>query len=318
MIDIEEMKKRAENGDIEAQCRLGRFYADKFDHEQSIKWYRLAAEKGNDEAQRYLGDLFYYGVSGIEENRPEAAKWQRAVAERGYYRSQYNMGRICETGDGVQKDEKEAARWYRLAAEQSYEFAQKKMGDMYVGGIGVPVDNTEAAKWYVLAIHNGSTEAYKELVKIKDVEDAVKWSLSSAEKGDAESMYILGMKYFRGWGVQYDIDKAIELLEAAAELGLVYAQRNIGEIYLDGVQGHNPDYSHYDIIPVDLEKAFKWFKLAAEQNDAVSQFKLGSMYEEGKVVNKDQNEANRLYELAAEQNLYMVKDMFERRRSNKK
>ncbi len=51
----------------------------------------------------------------------------------------------------------------------------------------------------------------------------------------------------------------------------------------------------------DYASALKEFRPLAEQGDAVSQFALGTMYENGRGVPKDDVEAVRWYRLAAEQ-----------------
>ena len=66
----------------------------------------------------------------------------------------------------------------------------------------------------------------------------------------------------------------IKDLEKKAKKGDVVAQRLTGIGYLEGYK-------------VDNKKAFKWFSLAAEGGDAEAMYRLGKMYEDGKV--KDGN-----------------------------
>ena len=51
----------------------------------------------------------------------------------------------------------------------------------------------------------------------------------------------------------------------------------------------------------DDEEAVKWYRLAAEQGHASAQFNLGFMYKEGRGVRQDDEEAVKWYRLAAEQ-----------------
>ena len=51
----------------------------------------------------------------------------------------------------------------------------------------------------------------------------------------------------------------------------------------------------------DEVQAVRWYRLAAEQGYAGSQYWLGELYERGEGVPKDRSEAIRLYELAAKQ-----------------
>ena len=47
-----------------------------------MRWYRKAAEQGNDDAQYELGRAYYYG-NGVEEDDAEAVKWYKKAAEQG-------------------------------------------------------------------------------------------------------------------------------------------------------------------------------------------------------------------------------------------
>lgn len=54
-------------------------------------------------------------------------------------------------------------------------------------------------------------------------------------------------------------------------------------------------------IPQNYPEAMKWFRKAADQGLAKSQFQLGLMYEQGLGVPQDQAEAAKWYQKAADQ-----------------
>lgn len=83
----------------------------------------------------------------------------------------------------------------------------------------------------------------------------------------------------------------IKNLTSLAIKGDSNAQFNLGIIYYNG-QGVKQDY----------QEAFKWFKLAVEQNHAGAQFNLGVTYYNGHGVKQDDQEAFKWFKLAAEQN----------------
>lgn len=60
----------------------------------------------------------------LRTNSAEAAKWYRLAADQGNAEAQYNLGAMYENGLGVAKDSTEAATWYRKAADQGYAAAQ--------------------------------------------------------------------------------------------------------------------------------------------------------------------------------------------------
>ena len=54
-------------------------------------------------------------------------------------------------------------------------------------------------------------------------------------------------------------------------------------------------------VPQNYQEAIKWFRLAANQDNAVAQYTLGRMYEKGEGVPQDYTEAMKWVRLAAEQ-----------------
>ena len=62
--------------------------------------------------------------------------------------------------------------------------------------------------------------------------------------------------------------------------------------YLKGLEAYNAS---------DYKEAVKWYRLAADQGYAASQFNLGVLYKDGKGVPQDYAEAVKWYRLAADQ-----------------
>lgn len=63
--------------------------------------------------------------------------------------------------NGKQQDFTKASEWYRMAAEQGYNIAQHNLGSMYENGRGVPQSNKEAAKWFLKAANQGDEDAWE-------------------------------------------------------------------------------------------------------------------------------------------------------------
>lgn len=78
-------------------------------------------------------------------------------------------------------------------------------------------------------------------------------------------------------------------------MGIAVAQCNLAMCYENG-----------EGVPYDLKEAFKYYTLAANQNNATAQFNLGVFYSEGKGtrwgIPKDRDLAIKWYKLAAAQN----------------
>ena len=73
-----------------------------------------AAERGNIEAQFFLG-LYYYKGKGGTVDMAEAVQWFQLAAEQGYSEAQFCLGLCYEHGDGVDVDFIEAYKWFLLA-----------------------------------------------------------------------------------------------------------------------------------------------------------------------------------------------------------
>ncbi len=334
---IAEIRSRAEQGEKEAQFRLGKTYYDgkdvSKDDVEAVKWYRKAAEQGLATAQNYLGMCYHKG-EGVRQDDVEAVKWFRESAGQGHGNAQYNLGVHYYAGEGVVQDKVEAVKWYRKAAEQGLAVAQVDLGLCYQDGLGVFKDEVEAVRWYRKAAEQGLAEAQNELgfcyhegegVPQDDVE-AVKWFRKAAEQGHAIAQNTLGAHYQRGEGVPQDNVEAVRWYRKAAEQGDATAQDNLGHCYhrgegvlqdeVEGVrwfrkaaeQGHAEAqntlaicYDHGLGISQDYAEAVKWYHKAAEQGLAPAQNYLGMCYRDGVLVAKDDLEAVKWFRKAAEQ-----------------
>ena len=84
---------------------------------QDIDQLRQAAEQGDAEAQNKLGAMYANGER-VPEDAREAVKWFRKAAEQGFASAQYNLGLMYDNGEGVPEDYVKAYAWINLAAAQ--------------------------------------------------------------------------------------------------------------------------------------------------------------------------------------------------------
>ena len=131
---VEQLHVLAEQGDVEAQYKLGRIYANgegvPRNGSEAVRWYRLAADQGNVNAQYRLGNMYADG-KGVFRNDVEAVGWYRLAADQGHGGAMFALGAIYKGGEGVLRDEAEAVRWYRLAAEQGFDLALSNLGFLF-------------------------------------------------------------------------------------------------------------------------------------------------------------------------------------------
>lgn len=151
-------REAAEQGDTNAQLRLGRLAESA---EEAEQWYRKAlqgfqakANQGDAEAQIALGAMYEFG-QGVTESPEEAKKWYLKAAEQGNPDAQFRLGRFYteDSDEEVLSDEgyrwySEAAQGYREAADRGDSEAQYQLGVMYERGWGVQKSEQEALRWY--------------------------------------------------------------------------------------------------------------------------------------------------------------------------
>lgn len=99
---------------------------------------------------------------------------------------------------------------------------------------------------------------------------------TTAEKGDANAQYEVGMRHIEGEGVPQDYKKAFELLSKAAEQKHAKAENALGMMYSEGLG-----------IPRDYKKAIEWYTRAAQQGNTAAQYNLGGMYHKEQGIPKD-------------------------------
>jgi TPR repeat protein len=103
----------------------------------------------------------YEKGQGVPQDYKTAVKWYKLAAEQGDADAQYNLGVMYAEGKGVPQDYKTAVKWYRLAAEQGDADAQYNLGNAYVRGQGVIQDNVYAHMWLNIAASSGDKGSVK-------------------------------------------------------------------------------------------------------------------------------------------------------------
>jgi hypothetical protein len=101
-----------------ATCAMkgGEYIAhDQADFSNSLAIWLPLAERGDPEAQTYVGEIYEYGL-GTDESFSTAAYWFQLASEQNYARAMINLGYLYESGLGVKKDLAKALNLYRDAS----------------------------------------------------------------------------------------------------------------------------------------------------------------------------------------------------------
>lgn len=227
-------------------------------------------------------------------------------------------------GDDTSQDFSKAFYWYRKLAEMENATAQYNLALFYAKGCGVPRNFDKAAEWMLKAADNGEAVAINEadkyrklsidiekadkddtkaqaelaefymglgssLIQYGNAENDYKKALSLAEKAEKASepaaLWVLGLAYDHGRGVNKNKNKAIEYYERGADMAHPGCQHNLGCMYLRG-----------DTIKIDVKRGFELCMKAAEQGFVPAMKDVGNCFQFGTGVNADMSSAIFWYE----------------------
>lgn len=164
-------------------------------------------------------------------------------------------------------------------------------------------NSQEAVNCYRKAADAGNAQGmynlgdmYRHWPKIRDYPQAIEWYLKAAEAGVPRGWTSVGAMYQYADGAEKDCQQAISLYSKAAEAGDPLAMVDMGIFYEKGC----------DEVPLDYKQAVDSFRKAAdavnasEKVVAIASYHLGSMYENGRGVETDLQQARTWYRKAAQ------------------
>lgn len=310
----EGVEEKANSGDAEAQCRLGKMYYmglnTEQDYEKAISWFTKSEKQGNIDAAYSLG-LCYYNGQGVEQHYDIAIEYFKKAAENGHAMAQFKYACCLHNGFGAKgKDIDEAIIWYEKAASQGVLGAKNNVAVIYlfndptgyldgksdVNRVGFPQYYEKAIKYLFECEEANHPEAYTNLSNFyafgvgveKDVEKAVEYSQKAVENGCYMGYISLGNCYSDGIGVKKDDKKAFEYYKLAAQKGITEGYHNLAVCY---------DYGRG--TKQNKTESVKYYQKAAEQNYALAEVNLAKMYHDGIGVEKDLKKAHDLFQNGA-------------------
>lgn len=301
--EVAALAEKAASGDIDAQIELGARYFQGLGVAQNLEkaasFYREAALRGDPRGLMMAGWIYKHGI-GVPEDKTYADRWLTQLAEKGPPEIHHYLGTQLYGKNGPTPSDADAFYWIELAADGDFPAAQVDLAGMYADGRGVAKDASKAMQLYTRA----------------------------ADQGDDVAQFMLGLHYRYGKLLPTDVTKAKEWLTKSANQGNPVAQYELADLYLNGLDS-SPDWSAAAIwlrraasqahpvairaqavlaailleglgVPRDEQEAARLFSLAAEQGHVEAQYMLGHLYKRGIGVKKDNEKALAFYLLASE------------------
>ncbi len=264
------------------------------DKQKALEYYLLAIENGLPDGHHYAAFTYMELAAQAEENKDKesmatslarAAEHFKEAADFGNQICQVEYGKILLTGRGVKADPKGALPYLMKAAKQGSGTAQLLLADCY-GGAHPPI-KADARKMveYLWAASTKEAEAmtrigycYERGIGFQQNQlSAVKWYQRAAAAGDPRALINLGSCYAGGRGVRKDERLALEyyLKATKAVRAPAISYYNVATCYALGKgAAANDEYATF------------YFRKAAKRNLAQAMYRLGLLHEEGRIMEK--------------------------------
>ena len=260
---------------------------------------QVNSAKDSQSESLYTLGLKYLDGHGVKKNAAKAYRLFKQAANRGYPRAEYQLGIMYRDGNGVARDKKEALKWFRLAAAWGDTDAQRALSKL-----AEELSKSNSIGHHSKLTNRQGSEGQSQLAKSylagknseqenKRVFQLLKKSVNADNK---ESQYQLGLMYKNGIGTSKDPGKAKKWLGKAASNGSLNARVALSEMLRQDKkrQGHKSDtHSRFNFSSGSSHL------IAAKKGDINAQYKLGVMYIEGDVLEKNSLEALRWLRSAA-------------------
>ena len=242
-----------------------------------------AANKGNANAQYQVATAYLNGKLGLEKNPEKGLLWLEKAANNNHKDAQYMLGSFYYNGNRVKRNMQTAKFWLDKSARSG----------------------VQNAKVLVDAINEHGKSASKEHSNISTND----LFLASANKGDREAQFKVGLMYLNGKdGFPRDQEKALHWLNKAANQDHTSAQFEMGMMYYKpgsdenqtalsmllkaADKGHtNAQYFLATIYNQNkrYDDAAKWLDMAFQNNHEEALDLLIELYTSGKLGNPDKN-----------------------------
>ncbi|MFD2177767.1 DUF2971 domain-containing protein [Veronia pacifica] len=229
---IEELKKRALDGDSEAQYEIGiRYYhgkSVKCDPKLSFLWIKTAAIGGNVDAQNSLSVMYKKG-DACKPDISKAFKWAKRAAKNRHPEAQFNLSIAFKKGQGCKPHLKRSFRWLKRAAHQNETAAQYNLAFAYLDGEGCNPDEEKAYSWMKTSADNGRSDAQYNLAIMlgegigcePDYEKSFIYAKKAVKQSNnPDGYYLLGLLYHSGAGCKKSLDKAQKYFKKATNAGV--------------------------------------------------------------------------------------------------
>ncbi len=229
---------------------------DASDFAGALQWTRRAAEQNYLPAVMDMGYLSMYGGKDVKPNWEDARRWYDKAVELGSKEAHWFLGVLSYDVTAEKRNVEEAMRHWRLAAEAGVADAQYRLGRLLSQ-------------------------------KSETLQEGMQWLEKAARIGQPggvpQACTAMANLYMTGAnGAVKDMNRAVQLYQAASGGGDPLAQLVYAEILLEGAVG----------VQQDVEKGMSMLRLAAGQDYPQAIARLVNLLRNSPDASKHEQEAD--------------------------
>lgn len=267
-------------------------------NETALKYFEMAAEKGNPVGQSGLGLMYLYG-KGVEKDYAKAFKFFSQAASQGWVDGQLQLGLMYLNGYGVTRDYRTAIKYFTMASQSGHVLGFYNLALMHASGTGTIRSCNTAVELFKSVAERGHwgtvmMQAHNDYKEARVAQSFIKYAFMSElgyEVAQSNAAFILDRN---------EINEIFDKSEVHTR-ALMYWSRSAAQGY-SVARVKLGDYHYYGFgTKVDYEMAAAQYRMASEsQHNAQALFNLGYMHELGLGLKRDIHLAKRYYDMAAE------------------
>jgi TPR repeat protein len=199
--ELTALREKAEAGDTKSRTRIAWRYYGGFgvpqDRAEAMKWYKILAEAEEYSGMIFMGRSYLNGQNGLEKNYSKAFYWLSKCESEERARFMFDIYTLYLTGDETfPKDEAKAREWLNNARRIAAAGTERKH----------QISQYRLACEYADGRHIPQDDA-----------ESLKWFEMSAANGHEMSMVQAAEAHYKGNGTPVNKEKAWKWLSAASE-----------------------------------------------------------------------------------------------------